>query len=234
MSTTTARDTVQQVLRSRIVAADLPPGSPVDEKAIAAELGLSRTPVREAIIRLADEGLVQVYPRMGTFVTRISLERVATSQFVREAIETASYAEAVGRATPAQRAAIDEILSAQRDAVAQGDAIGFLPLDDAFHRAVMDVAGRGAAWVQASAAKTHMDRARSLSLPLPEVLQGLLDEHQRIADGLDAADGSGLEALRAHLRRVFSDIRTIRAEHPDYFVDADQPAPVRAVTTSLG
>ncbi|WP_159501193.1 GntR family transcriptional regulator [Microbacterium sp. 18062] len=234
MSEATARDTVQRVLRERIVASELRPGAPLDEKSIAAELGVSRTPVREAIIRLGDEGLVRVYPRMGTFVTRISLERVSTSQFVREAIETASYREAAGRVEAGQRVVIDEILRAQRDAVVAGDTHEFLALDDEFHRTLMSVSGREAAWAQVSAAKVHMDRARTLSLPLPAVLERLLEEHTRIADGLSADDDSGLDALRHHLRAVFRDIGAIRAEHPDYFVDGAQPAPVRAVTTSLG
>ena len=84
------RDQTLETLRRRIISLQLPPGEPLSENELAQELGVSRTPVRESLILLREEGLVQVYPQIGSFVSLVDLGRVSEAQFVREAIECAS------------------------------------------------------------------------------------------------------------------------------------------------
>ena len=74
-------------LRSRIVSLELPPGTSISENELATTLGVSRTPIREALLILAEEQLVEVFPRVGTFVTPVDVRLVKNSQFLREALE---------------------------------------------------------------------------------------------------------------------------------------------------
>src|SRR3954463_4182054 len=87
------RDQTLEALRRRIISLELPPGEPLSENELSQELGVSRTPVRESLILLREEGLVQVFPQFGSFVSLVDPTRVADAQFVREAIECASVAD---------------------------------------------------------------------------------------------------------------------------------------------
>ena len=86
----TNRRVVYETLRRKVLTLDLPPGTALSENELAAALGVSRTPVRESLILLADEGLVQVFPQVGTFVSRVDPDRVRDAQFLREAVELAA------------------------------------------------------------------------------------------------------------------------------------------------
>jgi DNA-binding GntR family transcriptional regulator len=229
-----ARDLVHATLRQQIISCQLTPGSPLSEKEIAAELGVSRTPVREAIILLVEEGLVQVFPQLGTFVTRIALDRVSDSQFVREALESASLGEAFERVTPDDVQGLHALLDEQDAAISRLDHTAFFELDDAFHRQIMVIAGRESVWRQVSAAKGHMDRARRLSLPLPNVFARLLREHRLIAESLGVRDQeAGIDTLRTHLRGVFTDFNEIQSLKPEYFAETKNDRPVRRLITTL-
>jgi DNA-binding GntR family transcriptional regulator len=218
--TSTARDTVVTELRRRILDLTMAPGSPVAEQEIAAELGISRTPVREALILLAQEGLVRIYPQVGTFVTRIDPAAVSDAQFVREALETASIRDLSVPPAPSGVERLRDILEDQRRAVGRADVDRFFSLDQELHRSIMQLAGHGSAWGVVGAAKAHLDRARRASLPLADTLQRMLDQHTVIVDRIDAgAIAEAEQALRTHLREVFGDIEEIRAQTPDFFDD---------------
>src|SRR5919106_4172262 len=86
----TNRRVFYETLRRKVLTLELPPGAALSENELAASLGVSRTPVRESLILLAEEGLVQVFPQVGSFVSRVDPARVADAQFLREAVELAS------------------------------------------------------------------------------------------------------------------------------------------------
>ena len=210
----TARTLVHRALRERIVSLDLAPGAAVSEGDLAAELGVSRTPVRESLILLAEEGLIHVYPQLGSFVARIDVQQVRDAQFIREAVELAALHAAAARATPADIAALRALIAAQREA----DATTFFTLDDDFHRSLMAAAGHESAWRIVGSAKGHLDRVRRLSLPIPNTIERLIDEHTDVVDHLEAGrEPDAVAALQRHLRGVFDDLDTIRARHEDLF-----------------
>lgn len=220
---------VHALLRARITSLELPPGAPLSENELAAELDVSRTPVREALILLGEESLVDIFPKLGTFVSRISVDAVLEAQFMREALELAALREAVKRATDEDVAALRAILDAQRAALEAGADDTFFEEDEAFHRRLMETSGHRTLWRTVTTAKAHLDRARRLSLPLPHRIEHLIDEHRLVVDALEGRDAARAEqALRAHLQGVFVDIGTLRSEHPELFVTADEPtAPAR-------
>jgi DNA-binding GntR family transcriptional regulator len=223
------RREVYERLRGRIVALQLAPGTALSENELAANLGVSRTPVREALIVLAEEGLVQVFPKVGSFVSRVDPRAVADAQFLREAVELASLADIPAQPDPMIVARIEANLAAQVEAAA-GDAERFFALDDAFHREMLALAGHGNSWTAVQAAKGHLDRARRLGLGLDENALGrFAAEHQAIFAAA-TAQSDRTEArplLRAHLRAVFDDIARVRAESPTLFVTDPDAVPIR-------
>jgi DNA-binding GntR family transcriptional regulator len=218
------RQLVHELLRARIVGLDLPPGAALSENELAAELGVSRTPVRESLILLAEEGLVDVYPQLGTFVSRIRERDVASAQFVREALELAALRDGVALAGERDVLELRALLAAQSDAERHGDPEEFFRLDEEFHARLMTAAGHAEAWSVVGHAKAHLDRARRLSLPLEDQLPLLIRQHTDVVDALAHRDAEGADAaLRVHLRQVFADVGTIREQHPEFFSDGDVP-----------
>jgi GntR family transcriptional regulator, rspAB operon transcriptional repressor len=192
-------------LRHAIVTLRLRPGQPLSEQGIAQQLRISRTPVREAFIKLADAGLFEVLPQRGTFVRKISLKAVRDARFVREAIELAVLREAVGRLGPDFFATARALVADQRAAVTGNDLERFMGLDDAFHRAFAVAIDRGHAWAVIEAQKAQMDRVRYLSLPGATPVDRLIDQHEAILDGMERGDlPASEEAMRTHLAEVLA------------------------------
>jgi DNA-binding GntR family transcriptional regulator len=213
-----ARAHVYVALRDAIISAQLEPGRQLSENELAARLGVSRTPVREALQRLREERLVAVVPQLGTFVTRISTSAVSDAQFVREALECAAIREAAVRADEADMAALEAIVRQQEETEAADDYDRFYALDEELHRAFCNLSGHAIAWSLTQRAKGHLNRVRRLSLPEPGYLQEMIAEHRAVIAAVAAHDADAAEqALRHHLRMVLSSLPAIRAQHPDYF-----------------
>lgn len=215
-----ARWVVHEQLRRRIISGELPPGAPLSENDLAAELSVSRTPVRESLILLADEDLVQVFPQLGSFVSRVDIRHVADAQFVREAIEVASLRDAADRLDEPALAALRDLLDRQR--AAENDVEEFFRLDEEFHQMLLDVGGHAGAWRAVQSAKAHLDRARRLGLRTVSPVATLVAQHAAVVDALADRDPKAAEAaLREHLRAVFDDIERIRERSPELFVSGD-------------
>ena len=123
-------DQVYAALRAAIVSAELEPGRRLSENELADLLGVSRTPVREALARLRDERLVAIVPQLGTFVTLISPAAVEDAAFVREALECAAIRRATERIVDGGLSDLQANLAAQERAEEQGDTDAFDALDD--------------------------------------------------------------------------------------------------------
>jgi len=214
-------DQVYAALRAAIVSAELEPGRRLSENELAELLGVSRTPVREALARLRDERLVAIVPQLGTFVTLISFAAIEDAAFVREALECAAIRRTVERVTDAGLAGLQSNLAAQERAEEQGDAESFDALDDALHRLLAELSGHEIAWSLARRANGHLDRVRGLSLPEPGYLGEMVAEHRELIAAIAASDADRAEAaMRHHLRMVLSSVPHIQAAHPEYFEES--------------
>jgi DNA-binding GntR family transcriptional regulator len=217
------RDQVYERLRGAIVSAELEPGRQLSENELAGRLGVSRTPIREALVRLRDDRLVEIVPQLGTFVARISDGAVGNAQFIREALECAAVRLAAERATPADVAGLRAILARQEAVRDARDFDGFYALDDELHEALCTLSGHGVAWVLAGRANGHLNRVRRLSLPQPDYLEEMVAEHHAVVDAVAANDADAAEAaLRHHLRMVLSVLGGLRAQHPGWFEEEEQ------------
>lgn len=208
------------LLRARIISGDLLPGTRLSEQEIADQYDLSRQPVREAFIRLTGEGLIEVRPQRGTYVSRIDMEWVMGTRFIRESVEADIVRLAARHVQPEQIKALRGILARQGE-IAQGDAKALVVLDEEFHSTLAAIAGQTLVWRHLQGLKAHLDRVRHLvSAVTPKDI--MLDQHRAVVDAVAAGDpDKAEEAMRLHLRRVFGDLPAIMQLSPHYFDMAD-------------
>ena len=205
-------------LMGRILDMELRPFQELSEARLAAEFNVSRTPVREALARLARRGLVDIFPQRGTLVSPLSVERVTRSRFIREALERPLARLAAERVTPEQITQLEREIALQRTFGELKDDQSFLKSDDNFHELIAKAAGFDSIWDDVREAKFHMDRVRRLSLLSQELMLKLVAEHQHILARLKAHDPDGAEAsITSHLTSVVRELDTIQAMHPEYF-----------------
>ncbi|MEU5851468.1 GntR family transcriptional regulator [Saccharopolyspora shandongensis] len=222
----TSRRAVYETLRRKMLTLELRPGAALSENELAAGLGVSRTPVRESLILLSEEGLVQVFPQVGSFVSRVDLRRVADAQFLREAVELAALDDLPAELDGEVVAELEANLARQQES--QIDLEDFFALDEEFHRGLLRLSDHEAAWPTVVSAKGHLDRARRLGLYEANSPRVFVDQHVRILEAVLDHDPPGArETMRAHLREVFADIERIRERSPDLFVTNSTATPVR-------
>ena len=211
---------VFDAIRQAIVQLQLRPGNLLSEAEVARQLGVSRQPVREAFIKLAEVGLVEVRPQRGTFVVLISAREVRNARFIREAIEVAVVRKAALEASAAQVEILRGIVMAQERMAAAGDHIGFLRLDEDFHEALAHSADCDHAWRVLESLKAQMDRVRWLSMPNATPIETLITQHRAVVDGIEARSPEAAEAaIRAHLGEILHSLPRLAAEHPELFAD---------------
>ncbi len=133
-------------LYADILALRMPPGMLLQEKRIAEEFNVSRTPVREALLRLSEGGLVDIYPQSGTVVSRVPVSAIPEAVVVRKSLEGTTVERAAEVATAADIDRLNSIISRQRSLAALGDTSAFHEEDEAFHEAVAEIAGYPGIW----------------------------------------------------------------------------------------
>lgn len=194
---------VYQSLRDDIVAMLLQPGIKISENDLARRFGISRTPVREAIQRLADEGLVEIFPQSGTFVARIPYDALPEAMVIRKALERTSAAMAASRATRSQMLILASIIEQQREASQNSDSAAFHQADELFHAKLAEFAGYPGIWKLVLQVKTQVDRFRHLTLSLPHRMDGVIKEHEAILEAIQRKDSDAAsEAMTVHLDSV--------------------------------
>ncbi|TLS40467.1 GntR family transcriptional regulator [Streptomyces montanus] len=222
----TSRTTVYETLRQKVLTLELPPGAALSENELAASLGVSRTPVRESLILLSQEGLVQVFPQVGSFVSRVDPAKVADAQFIREAVELAALEDLPAGLAPELVQELRANLEEQRRPDLGLEE--FFALDEAFHQGLLRLSGHGNAWATVVAAKGHLDRARRLGLYENASPARFAAQHSEIFDAVLGGNAAlARTAMRTHLRAVFDDVERIRARSPELFATNSQTVPVR-------
>lgn len=220
------RRVVYETLRRKVLTLELRPGAALSENELAAALGVSRTPVRESLILLAEEGLVQVFPQVGSFVSRVDPQRVADAQFLREAVELAALEDLPADLDAEVVAELEANLARQREPGI--DLEDFFALDEEFHRGLLRLSGHDRAWPTVVSAKGHLDRARRLGLYEANSPKVFVDQHAGILAAVREHDlARARETMRTHLREVFADIGRIQERSPELFASNSAAPPVR-------
>lgn len=207
-------------LRNAIVWGAIEPGHRLSETEIGSLFGASRTPVREAIGRLKELGLVDVRPNRGTFATRMNAQRIREAQFVREAIELQVVTRLAETGLSASHhAALEANLGAQQTAIASGDQKAFVALDDQFHQLLSGATGYLQAGVLLEQEKLHMDRLRRLSSHRePGEIAVLIAQHERIFRSIITGDAAQARSIMTdHLRRILATLDHFASKQAGYF-----------------
>lgn len=216
-------------LRHAIVTMRIRPGEKLSEQDLARRFGVSRQPVREAFIKLAESGLVKVLPQRGTMVVKISLDAVQDARFVREAIECAVAREAARRADQRLIADVRACLEDAGRALLEGDSEKFFSLDEEFHQLLAAAAGRPAAWKVVEEQKAQMDRVRYLDMSDAIPMKTVMAQHEIILAAVESGDAHGAEeAMRRHLNEILVALPKLAARWPDLFEPVEAEAPARA------
>lgn len=208
---------IHEILRSRILAVELVPGTVLSRASLQLEFGVSQTPVRDALMRLQEEGIIEVYPQYATVVARIDIDHARQAQFLRLSIEL----EAVRRLTlesPETTAGELSIILDRQKTIASPETFDtFDSMDREFHRKLYERAGIMQLWASVRRQSVHLDRLRRLNLPMPGKMQTVLEDHQAIVDGIRSGEpDQATAALRKHLSGTLSIIDIISEKYPDY------------------
>ncbi len=216
-----ASERAYRELRRKIVSLDLAPNQAIAELQLAELLGMSRTPVREALTRLASEGLVDFRSRAGTIVAPIRLEAVKSAHYVREKLELAVVRDATHSSKSAKAVfKIRQCIEVQRFAISQEDYAMFFVSDEEMHQQYCEMIGMNSVWSVIADAKKHMDRVRMLSLQTTEVtdLDLLLSDHTQIIEAVIQGDEQGaVDCMQNHLKRVILDLSMLVDHNRGYF-----------------
>lgn len=205
-------------LREAILNLAYRPGEVLRKSEICTALGVSRSPVAEAIARLAGEGLVSVIPQAGTYVARFSMAEIREGAFLREAIELAAAERVAETITEAQLTELRRNLRVQEALVADGDYKGFYRLDGEMHGLILSFTGYRKLAQVSETAWLHVNRARQLVLPIPGRVTATLAEHHAILSAYEARDPKAARAATsAHLAQLIRYLEPLERERPDLF-----------------
>ena len=209
---------VYQSLKHAILTLDFRPGDSIRKPEICERLGVSRSPVADAVAKLAADALVDVIPQAGTFVTRLSMTDIREGAFIREAIEVAAAELVASQITEDQLRDLRRNLKLQEALVSDGDRQGFMQLDGQFHDMMLSYTGFPRLPQVSQTAWLSVHRARQLILPVDGRLQDTLDEHRAILAAFEARDpAAARRAVQHHLRQLLTYLAPLERAHPELF-----------------
>ena len=227
MASRSAREIAYETIRSRIITMDLKPGDELNDRELAQELGISRTPMREALIMLNIAHMVVIKPQSGTHVAPIDLKLMEMEQFARFTLEKEILNRLRGHVTPQQEAEyrrnIEDYRVLEADLTQPDRPTRLLELDNAFHRRSFELIGMAAHYDHMLASLQHVERIRKFSLQTNEN-KAVCAAHTRILDAMVQNDTQELSrALESHLSRYKQTVEEVQRLHPDYFTDGLEP-----------
>jgi DNA-binding GntR family transcriptional regulator len=218
-----SRPAAEQVfddLRHRIITLQLEPGTAINRAALQATYGLSSTPVRDALSRLSEEGLVEIFPQSATRVSLIDVAAARQAQFLRRAVEQEALRILAALPDRDFVPELESIVMRQRSCAAAKDHDGFVELDYLFHFRLVELAGAGDLFALVRRHGGQIDRIRRLHLPVAGKMREIVREHGLIVKALQAGDAAAAQAhVRDHLSRSLAYAATLKTAHPNYFRD---------------
>lgn len=217
LSRENGRDYALRIIKENIVRLELEPGSMVSENELAADLGLSRTPVREALIELSRVKIVEIYPQKGSFVALVDYSLVEESRFIRRVLEPAVLELDCERAKEEDLRSLEEQVRLQEFYLDNYYSESLMELDNQFHKMLFEIAGKSQAYAMMENLSIHFDRVRNMSLS--SVKNGkIVQDHKDITSAVRERDPKrAREILESHLDRYKFDKEAIREQYPRYF-----------------
>jgi len=205
-------------LRGKIMNFSLPPGTVMSANEVSGQMQISRTPVREAFIRLEREGLVKIVPQRETTVSLINFKRVWQEQFLRESLEIAALERFFQKCSREHLAKLRKIIKIQYEKSAGKDYPGFIDFDDAFHRLIFVVAEQPLCWEIIESMSGHYKRCRLMTMWSGDLNASVLSQHEALVAELESGNFAEVKALmEKHLRKLYVEEKMLLQKYPDYF-----------------
>jgi len=222
-----ARNATVQVfehLRAQIVGLALKPGAVLARPQLCAYFQLSQSPIREALLRLEEEKLVDIYPQHQTRVRAIDLAAARQAHFFRLSVELEIVWVLAQRPRPDLGRALLDLVARQRGCLEAGDLERFTDIDMDFHRRMYDASELPDLWAMMRSCSGNLDRLRRLHLPLNGKALAILQQHDQIARCIALGDAANAQrAVRIHLAGTLQALDVLRARFPDMLLPADYP-----------
>lgn len=213
----TGRDYALRMLKKNIISLNLVPGTNVSDHELAEELGLSRTPVREALIELSKSQVVEIYPQKGSYVSLIDMDLVEEAWFLREVLETAVAELCCDVISEEGLVELEENLRLQEFYVESNHPDKLLELDNLFHEKMFSLCKRMQVYHLMESMTTHFDRIRTLRLSVVKDYQ-VVKDHRAILGAIRGKQKSEARSLmEEHLNRYKTDDRNLMKLYPHYF-----------------
>lgn len=213
----TGREYALRMLKENIIHLDLAPGSQISENELSAEMGLSRTPVREALIDLSKVKIIEIYPQKKSVVALIDYDLVEESRFMRNLLECAVAELDCEMATPSDIDRLQENVRLQNFYLDNFSPEKLQVLDDQFHSILFDIARKPQVYSLMQNISIHFDRVRSMSLTSVKDLR-IVQDHEDITTAISRRESArARELMEMHLSRYKTDAAAIREKYPQYF-----------------
>ncbi|MEH7384623.1 GntR family transcriptional regulator [Bacillus sp. JJ1521] len=216
----TRREFVYSYLYEKIIDLSLKPGMPISESEIGAQLNVSRTPIREALMQLAKEDLIEIKPQIGTFVSLIDQSHIEESRFMRKAVELAVIREATEKLSSDTLYKLEKSLTMQEIALREENHKDFLAYDDEFHEIIYKGLGMDRIWQGIDQMNGQYKRVRMLRLITTKSQEwvSVLDEHRAIFNALKNKDVvTAEEVVNEHISKGIAHLYEFKKEQPNYF-----------------
>lgn len=211
---------VYDVLKDEIQYLDLKPGTHLHEPELIEKFGVSRTPIREALLRLASDGLVDILPQNGTYIAKINFKMATEVAYMRHLLDSDICMKLCRAKTPVQDA-VDEAIYFMSIAERKRDIVEFVRQDDKFHGSLFRLAGHEEIWRIMSASQVHNNRVRMLDMQRPDTMEPSLKEHLKIVRCIESGDEEQLTDIMAHHHDHTGSPereKMFRELYPDYFI----------------
>lgn len=209
---------VYEELKKNIMSIRLKPGQAMSTQEIATKLNVSRTPVREAFLRLQAEGLVEMIPQRETMVSKIDLKRVDQEKFIRECLELGVINKFLNKKNQENIQAMSKLIQLQKQCDRDRDFVGFLDADDRFHKVLFDTTNQQMAWETITDRNGHYNRLRILFIQKETVMESSIQQHTEIVKLLEIGEEEHIrKALASHIQRLDVDKTGLAVTYSDYF-----------------
>lgn len=213
----TAREYAFRMLKENIISLELKPGSSISENELARELGISRTPVREAIIDLNKALIVEIYPQRGSYIALIDGDLVEESRFMRKVLDTAVIELACAMATEEDISLLEDNVKLQEYYLQNVAADKILELDNEFHKMIFSITKKERIYAMKSTLMIHYDRVRTLSMVAVKDMK-IVNDHRMMLEAIRNNDPvQASQLVEKHLNRYQIDETEIRKKYPEYF-----------------
>lgn len=219
MKPTNFQHQAYESIKSMILTAQLIPGEKISEKDLEERLSIGRTPIREAVIRLRREALIDVIPQSGTYVSRMNTKQIEEARFVRETLEKEVFRIACTVITNEQLKDLEKLIILQQTYAQLKDEQAFFQLDEDFHHLIYQISDKENVWDWLQAVILPLNRFRYLRLEVEALSWDvILNDHQEILHTLKARDEKKIASLvEKHIDVIDNDLLVVQQAYPDYF-----------------